>query len=125
MITQFSKPQMLRLSDPSTAVVFLVTTARFCRAGDANAPRMVDSTLDSPFSDSEANLPCGFLGDNNTYGLGIRLGIYLQWLMLMIASSFVPEEAVNMRQVNNFFTLSNLIGARIQTIVTLVINVMI
>lgn len=29
----------------------------------------------------------------------------------MIANSFVPEEAITMRQVNNFFTLSNFIGS--------------
>ena len=53
---------------------------------------------------------CGFVGDNSTYGLGIRLGIYLQWIASSIAYHFVPEEAVTMRGVNTFFTLSNFIG---------------
>ena len=51
--------------------------------------------------------PCGFVGDNNTYGLGIRLGIYLQWITSGIAYNFVPEEAVTstMRSVNYFFAV--------------------
>ena len=57
-----------------------------------------------------ATTSCGFVGDNNTYGLGIRLGIYIQWITSAIAYNFVPEEAVTMRSVNNFFTLSNFIS---------------
>jgi hypothetical protein len=53
---------------------------------------------------------CGFVGDDNTYGLGIRIGLYLQWMTSAIAYSFIPEEAAEMRCVNLLFTLSNFAG---------------
>jgi len=43
---------------------------------------------------------CGFQGDDNTYGLGIRLGLYLQWLTTSLANNFEPNEAINMRDIN-------------------------
>ena len=53
---------------------------------------------------------CGFYGDADTYGLGIRLGIYLQWASSMLAYAFVNEEAGGMRRVNNGFQLGILSG---------------
>jgi hypothetical protein len=43
----------------------------------------------------------GFDGDDNLYGLGIRLGIYIQWMTTGLALIFVPEEACSMRDVND------------------------
>ena len=34
----------------------------------------------------------GFLGNPDFYGLGIRIGIYLQWLGSLIANSFLPGD---------------------------------
>jgi hypothetical protein len=53
---------------------------------------------------------CGFQGDDNTYGLGIRIGIYLQWVTSAIAYTFLPEEGATMRGVNLCFLLSNFAG---------------
>ena len=54
--------------------------------------------------------PCGFKGDDNMYGLGIRLGVYFQWVTTSISNNFVPEEAAMMRGVNNCFQLSTFAG---------------
>ncbi|OCL02541.1 hypothetical protein AOQ84DRAFT_443296 [Glonium stellatum] len=53
---------------------------------------------------------CGFKGDDNMYGLGIRLGVYFQWVTTSISNNFVPEEAAMMRGVNNCFQLSTFAG---------------
>lgn len=53
---------------------------------------------------------CGFQGDDNTYGLGIRLGLYIQWIATSLANNFVPDEAVAMRSVNFCFQLSTFVG---------------
>ncbi|KAG8914539.1 hypothetical protein FRC00_012642 [Tulasnella sp. 408] len=52
---------------------------------------------------------CGFDGDSNTYGLGIRLGLYLQWLSTALCSllkSSSEEESKNMKGVNLCFQAS-------------------
>ncbi|KAG8993042.1 hypothetical protein FRB90_000808, partial [Tulasnella sp. 427] len=52
---------------------------------------------------------CGFEGDDNTYGLGIRLGLYLQWLSTMacnVLGLFEPEEARSMKSINLCFQAS-------------------
>lgn len=59
---------------------------------------------------------CGFVGDDNTYGLGIRIGVYLQWVTSSLAYNFVPEEAVTMRGVNNCFQASIFAGLLYVTI---------
>jgi hypothetical protein len=53
---------------------------------------------------------CGFNGDDNAYGAGIRIGLYIQWITSAIAYNFVPEEASNMRVVNICFQLANFAG---------------
>lgn len=67
-------------------------------------------------SDVEKREECGFSGDDNTYGLGIRIGIYLQWITSSIAYNFVPEEAVTMRGVNNCFQAAMFAGLLFITI---------
>ncbi|CZS90512.1 uncharacterized protein RAG0_01570 [Rhynchosporium agropyri] len=34
---------------------------------------------------------CGFEGNSDTYGLGVRLGIYLSWLSIIIAAAWFPK----------------------------------
>ncbi|KAG8952321.1 hypothetical protein FRC04_004749 [Tulasnella sp. 424] len=70
------------------------------------------SSLSPPFRQRRVDPvlePCGFDGDDNTYGLGIRLGLYFQWLSTML-SNFLgivkPEEAKSMKGVNLCFQAS-------------------
>lgn len=46
---------------------------------------------------------CGFIGNPETYGLGIRLGMYLQWVSLWIAFTFLPAEKAGLRLTNHIF----------------------
>jgi len=58
----------------------------------------------------------GFNGDSDTYGLGIRIGLYFQWITSSIAYNFVPSEAVTMRGVNNCFQAAMFAGLLYVTI---------
>jgi hypothetical protein len=81
------------------------------------APQLEQSLTASPASKTttaptaSATSTCGFKGDDNTYGLGIRLGVYIQWIISSIAYNFIPGEAVTMRGVNTCFTLANFAGS--------------
>jgi hypothetical protein len=46
---------------------------------------------------------CGFAGNPDIYGLGIRLGMYLQWMSLWIAFTFLPSEKGGLRLTNHIF----------------------
>ncbi|KAF2246539.1 hypothetical protein BU26DRAFT_552538 [Trematosphaeria pertusa] len=59
---------------------------------------------------------CTFPGDENTYGLGIRIGLYLQWLSTTLANNFVPSEAPAMRVANINFHLAAFIALMYRTI---------
>ncbi|KAF4336376.1 beta-ketoacyl synthase [Fusarium beomiforme] len=42
-------------------------------------------------SDHVRNEECGFEGNSDLYGLGIRLGVYFQWLSTLIVYGWYPE----------------------------------
>ncbi|KAF8428696.1 hypothetical protein EV426DRAFT_571309 [Tirmania nivea] len=58
----------------------------------------------------------GFEGDEDTYGLGIRIGLYFQWITSSIAYNFVPSEAIMMRGINNCFQAAMFAGLLFVTI---------
>jgi len=67
--------------------------------------------MDSP------SAPCSFTGDDNTYGLGIRTGIYLQWLTSVIAfTTGPPGEIESIRGANNAFQIAMLAGLMYTTV---------
>jgi hypothetical protein len=68
------------------------------------------TSIPTPTSTSSPIPTCGFRGDENTYGLGIRIGVYLQWISSTIAYNFLPQEAVNMRIFNTSFQIANFAG---------------
>lgn len=53
---------------------------------------------------------CGIAGNFDAYGLGIRLGLYLQWLTSSITYLRVPKEAANARGINNCFQAAMFAG---------------
>ena len=85
-----------------------LSSAATIKATDTSplAPRATLSKADA----SSKSTVCGFRGDENVYGLGIRLGVYLQWLTSCLAYNFVADEAVTLRGVNTCFTLANFAG---------------
>ena len=58
---------------------------------------------------------CELSGNSDMYGLGIRIGSYLQWLSLLIAAHYVPSELPGLRTSNAFFTSATFIGLVVET----------
>lgn len=54
----------------------------------------------------ERRLPQGFVGNSDFYGLGIRLGIYLQWVASLIANPLLKSERSNMAGAYLTFSLA-------------------
>ena len=53
---------------------------------------------------------CGFNGDSDLYGVGIRLGYYTQAFAVWFANFFMLEEARSLRAVNTMFMFAMTIG---------------
>lgn len=45
---------------------------------------------------SDRDLDKGFQGNSNFYGLGIRIGIYLQWTATVVSHAFLPSTSVSL-----------------------------
>jgi hypothetical protein len=58
----------------------------------------------------DPTLICGFTGDSDTYGLGVRLGMYLQWIATFLATAYRLESARSIRTANTTFQLANFVG---------------
>ena len=54
----------------------------------------------------DRRLEPGFIGNSDFYGLGIRLGIYLQWLASLIANPLLKSERSNMAGAYLTFSLA-------------------
>ena len=53
---------------------------------------------------------CGFVGNSDIYGLGIRLGYYSQVLAVWFSNYFFVSEAKSLRAVNNIFLLALIVA---------------
>ncbi|KAL9578047.1 MAG: hypothetical protein Q9212_005976 [Teloschistes hypoglaucus] len=50
---------------------------------------------------------CQIVGDTDLYGIGVRVGLYLQWLSLFLALVFAsPNEAIHAFTASNIITLA-------------------
>ncbi|KAI5807509.1 hypothetical protein DFH27DRAFT_322488 [Peziza echinospora] len=59
---------------------------------------------------------CGFPGDSDTYGLGIRIGIYTQWASGIVANWYVVEMAAVMRIRATLFQMAMAIALAFITV---------
>jgi hypothetical protein len=57
---------------------------------------------------------CRFIGNSDLYGLGIRIGFYLQWYSTILGSWIAPSEVPPMRLSNSFFVAATFIALIIQ-----------
>lgn len=49
---------------------------------------------------------CGYTGNSDIYGLGIRIGIYLQWFSTWLSTAFIPEEMLGTTVANSIFLIA-------------------
>ncbi|KAF5707583.1 hypothetical protein FMUND_11017 [Fusarium mundagurra] len=59
----------------------------------------------------EDSTSCDITGDDDLYGIGIRLSLYLQWATVLIATWIAPNEAFYARTLGNIITIAVLANA--------------
>ncbi|KAI5792541.1 hypothetical protein DFH27DRAFT_527299 [Peziza echinospora] len=59
---------------------------------------------------------CGFEGDADMYGLGIRIGYYIQWVATVFAAYFTPKVVSGAFEANAIFNIGMLAGLVYTTI---------
>lgn len=65
---------------------------------------------------TNADQKCGFEGNNDAYGLGIRLGIYIQWIIAAATSCFLTDGGRSVIGISNCYRLAMFIGLLFITI---------
>ena len=74
-----------------------------------------NSNFDSPQCDARLE-DLGFAGNADFYGLGIRLGMYLQWLAQLLANVFLRGEWANLFGANMVFAFALTVAVLILTL---------
>ncbi|KAG8893370.1 hypothetical protein FRC00_010640 [Tulasnella sp. 408] len=90
------------------AYLLVLSTLEIVHALPSPPPAFSSLTIPHRRADPDPQ-PCGFDGDDNTYGLGIRLGLYIQWLSTILCNLLglvKPEEAKSMKGINLCFQAS-------------------
>jgi hypothetical protein len=59
--------------------------------------------------------PCILDGSSDMYGLGIRIGFYLQWYSSILAAWLAPSEIEGLRFTNSLFVASTFLALIIST----------
>jgi hypothetical protein len=72
--------------------------------------------MESTNNDNTTIPICGFEGDQDVYGLGIRAGIYLQWFATVLVYNFLPEEVSSAEAINTGFQFSVLVALVYRTV---------
>ncbi|OCT53965.1 hypothetical protein CLCR_09767 [Cladophialophora carrionii] len=49
---------------------------------------------------------CPLQGNGDFYGMGVRIGIYFQWITSWLANNFLPEEIIGSLDTNSIFLLA-------------------
>lgn len=96
---------------PPSLFIFLLTTAALVSALPAGAPKTVTKVANAVGQDPAAPEPdngCGFSGNQDVYGLGIRVGLYAQWLSTFLSNWLHQRKVTKMRDVNTCFQLAML-----------------
>lgn len=57
----------------------------------------------------------GFAGNSDLYGLGIRLGIYLQWISSLLTNSLLPTTVSDLLDTNSIFLFAVFIAIAVAT----------
>lgn len=54
--------------------------------------RSLNPTKTAKMPSKLTNASCGYVGNSDIYGLGIHVGIYLQWVAGILSKAFLEEE---------------------------------
>ena len=98
--------------EPQQSILFTEDTysTQFARLGSvvgrSNATLTFDSELFRSIQTNQTLCEHGFVGSADLYGLGIRAGIYLQWMTCIIANNLLSEKRQELRKVYVVFSLA-------------------
>ncbi|KAK5205936.1 hypothetical protein LTR41_008218 [Exophiala xenobiotica] len=67
---------------------------------------LVCAVQDCPGPEGPKEEGCTVCGNVDFYGLGVRIGIYTQWLSSWIANNFLAEEIIGTLETNSIFLLA-------------------
>lgn len=118
-----SWPQSFRGCDarvgPQQSVLFTEVTykTQFARV-DINGSFPVHTFDKDAFQSIQSNSTLcsqGFEGNEDLYGLGIRVGIYLQWITSLVANNLLPESRKELQRVWLVFSLAVCIATMISS----------
>lgn len=93
------------------ALLVVAIAASFCSASPL--PR---AAALQPISRQLSTPQCTFTGNSDLYGLGIRIGIYLQWISGLLANSFHADSVQDMLATNTIFLIALFIALAISTV---------
>ena len=68
------------------------------------------NSTDSSVHNDTRSVQCGFVGDSDVLGIGIRIGYYTQALSVWFANYFILSEAKALRSINLLFLVALFIG---------------
>lgn len=75
-------------------------------------------------SDKHADPSCSIAGDQDMYGLGVRLGIYMQLLTTTVVDVFAqPEDAANLTPTNLWFLVAVFVAVQLRRLLSTSSNV--
>lgn len=106
--------------------LLLILGLAFARPATAIPLAKLDSSslLDTRQVTSEPKLPdgaedrsiCQFSGDEDMYGLGIRIGYYIQWVATVFGAYFTPKIVSGAFEANAIFNIGMLAGLIFTTV---------
>ena len=94
-----------------TPIALLVWALIMFGQGNAEDP----GSCKDIYTGNDRRLAVGFVGNSDFYGLGIRLGIYLQWLASLIANPLLKHERASMAGAYLTFSLAFAIAVLLLT----------
>ena len=73
-------------------------------------PVLSDISTRAAQQSPDTNPACTFEGNQDFYGIGVRLGFYLQWIAGLISFVMNPDDAQSQAEVQTIFLLANFIA---------------
>lgn len=72
----------------------------------SNNYNAINATLFREIHDNQTLCNNGFQGNSDYYGIGIRIGLYLQWMASLLANNFLPHTQTELQKVYLVFSLA-------------------
>jgi len=109
------KIELLPLLVVASLIVIPTVTSQPLQYDSRLLPRQSQQNA-APRGTSNDTLSCSFSGDQDMYGLGIRVGYYIQWVATVFGAYFTPLMVSSAFEANAIFNIGMLAGLVYSTI---------